>query len=137
MHSGLSELRNRCSMTCGVRVRLNEHPPSLDNDVVRLGELWQQGLNRFGGPFLAGPAFTAVDAFFAPVAFRVQTYGLSLDAVSSAYVARLLVLPAMQQWYAQALEETFRDTPHEEEMLRTGRVLEDFRAPGQLSSSPA
>jgi glutathione S-transferase len=43
----------------------------------------------------------------------------------------------MQQWYAQALEETFRDTPHEEEMLRTGRVLEDFRAPGQLSSSPA
>jgi len=137
MHSGFSELRNRCSMTCGVRVRLNEHPPSLDNDLVRLDELWQQGLNRFGGPFLAGPAFTAADAFFAPVAFRVQTYGLSLDAVSSAYVARLLALPAMQQWYAQALEETFRDTPHEEEMLRIGRVLEDYRATTALSSSRA
>jgi glutathione S-transferase len=128
MHSGFSELRNRCSMTCGVRVRLNEHPPSLDSDIRRLGELWQQGLNRFGGPFLAGPAFTAVDAFFAPVAFRVQSYGLSLDAVASAYVVRLLALPSMRQWYGRALEETFRDAPHEQEMHRTGRVLEDYRA---------
>jgi len=136
MHSGFPELRNRCSMTCGVRVRLNEHPPSLDKDIVRLCELWQQGLNRFGGPFLAGPAFTAVDAFFAPVAFRVQTYGLSLDVVSSAYVARLLALRAMQDWYAQALEETFRDLPHEEEMLRCGRVLKDYRAaPAAVASS--
>jgi glutathione S-transferase len=128
MHSGFSELRNRCSMTCGVRVRLKEHPPSLDDDIRRLTELWRQGLNSFGGPFLAGPAFTAVDAFFAPVAFRVQGYGLSLDAIASAYVARLLALPSMQQWYAQALEETFRDAPHEEEMHRTCRVLEDYRA---------
>jgi glutathione S-transferase len=128
MHSGFSELRNRCSMTCGVRVRLKEHPPSLDNDLVRLCELWRQGLNRFGGPFLAGPAFSAVDAFFAPVAFRVQTYGLALDAASSAYVARVLALPAMREWYARALEETFRDTPHEEEMLRGGHVLDDYRA---------
>jgi glutathione S-transferase len=137
MHSGFPELRNRCSMTCGVRVRLKEHPPSLDHDLARLGELWQQGLTRFGGPFLAGPAFTAVDAFFAPVAFRVQTYGLSLDAEAAAYVARLLALSSMREWYARALEETFRDEPHEEEMLRCGRLLEDYRAPAQLSSSRA
>jgi glutathione S-transferase len=128
MHSGFPELRNHCSMTCGVRVRLNDHPPSLDNDIRRLGELWQQGLNRFGGPFLAGAAFTAVDAFFAPVAFRVQTYGLSLDDVASAYVARLLALDSMRDWYSRALEEAFRDTSHEEEMLRGGRVLADYRA---------
>ncbi len=137
MHSGFSELRNRCSMTCGVRVRLHEHPPSLDSDLVRLGELWRQGLSRFGGPFLAGHAFTAVDAFFAPVAFRVQTYGLSLDADASAYVARLLALPSMREWYARALEETFRDTPHEVEMHRTGRVIEDYRAAASLTTSPA
>lgn len=137
MHSGFSELRTRCSMTCGVRVRLNEHPPSLDQDLLRLAELWQQGLNRFGGPFLAGPSFTAVDAFFAPVAFRVQTYELSLDAASSAYVARLLALPSMQQWYAQAIAESFRDLPHEEEMLRTGRVLADYRVAPALTTSRA
>ena len=34
----------------------------------------------------------------------------------------------MQHWYARALEEDFRDEPHEEEMLRTGHVLEDYRA---------
>ena len=135
MHAGFPELRNRCSMTCGVRVRLKEHPPSLDHDLLRLAELWQQGLNRFGGPFLAGPSFTAVDAFFAPVAFRVQTYALSLDPASSAYVARLLALPSMQQWYAQALAEDFRDIPHEEEMLRTGRVLGDYRvAPARTTA---
>jgi len=128
MHSGFPELRNRCSMTCGVRVRLNVHPASLDHDLVRLGALWQQGLDRFGGPFLAGAAFTAVDAFFAPVAFRVQTYGLSLDAEPLAYVARLLALSSMRQWYAQALTETFRDTSHEEEMHRSGTVTEDHRA---------
>ena len=137
MHSGFSELRNRCSMTCGVRVRLNQQPPSLDDDLMRLGELWQQGLNRFGGPFLAGPAFTAVDAFFAPVAFRVQTYGLALDAISSAYVARLLALPSMRQWYAQALAESFRDMPHEEEMHRCGSVTEDYRAAPSLTTSRA
>ena len=66
MHSGFTELRNRCSMTCGVRIRLNEFPPALERDVARLSELWTDGLGRFGGPFLAGAAFTAVDAFFAP-----------------------------------------------------------------------
>ena len=40
----------------------------------------ESGFERFGGPYLAGAEFTAVDAFFAPVVFRVQTYGLALGA---------------------------------------------------------
>ena len=48
---------------------------SLKHDLFRLGDLWNDGLARFGGPFLAGDSFTAVDAFFAPVAFRFQSYG--------------------------------------------------------------
>ena len=49
------------------------HPMSdaLKHDLFRLGDLWNDGLRRFGGPFLAGNSFTAVDAFFAPVAFRI------------------------------------------------------------------
>ena len=89
MHSGFSELRNRCSMSCGQRVRLNEHPAALEGDVARLGALWNDGLRRFGGPFLAGKAFTAVDAFYAPVAFRIQTYGLTLDTAAAAYATAL------------------------------------------------
>ena len=128
MHSGFSELRSRCSMTCGQRVRLNEMPAALERDITRLGALWNDGLRRFGGPFLAGEAFTAADAFYAPVAFRVRTYGLALDAPAAAYADRLLGIRAMREWYADALKETLRDLPHEEGVLQLGTVLEDLRA---------
>jgi glutathione S-transferase len=126
MHAGFGALRERCSMSCGIRVRLDEIPPALAADLARLSELWRDGLARFGGPFLAGAAFTAVDAFYGPVAFRVQTYGLELDEVAAAYAARLLALPPMRAWYEGALAETFRDPSHE--TLVGGTLLEDLRA---------
>jgi glutathione S-transferase len=128
MHSGFDELRNRCSMSCGLKVRLFERPAALDRDVARVGALWNEGLRRFGGPFLAGGAFTAVDAFYAPVAFRVQTYDLTLDATADAYAKRLLGLDSMKAWYADGIKETIRDLPHEEETRRMGTVLQDLRA---------
>ena len=129
MHSGFTELRNRCSMTCGVRLRLKESSAALQRDIARLETLWSDGLDRFGGPFLADGSFTAVDAFFAPVAYRVQTYGLELSSEAAAYTQRLLEVPAMRQWYAAALAENFRDGPHEAEMLELASVIEDLRAP--------
>jgi glutathione S-transferase len=78
MHAGFGTLRERCTMNVGLRIRLRDVPPLLARDIARISELWNEGLARFGGPFLAGEDFTAVDAFFAPVAFRIQTYGLSL-----------------------------------------------------------
>jgi glutathione S-transferase len=131
MHSGFNELRSRCSMTCGLRIRLNEFPAALERDITRLDTLWNEGLRRFGGPFLAGAAFTAVDAFYAPVAFRIQTYGLTLDAAAMAYVERLLGTRAMREWYADALEETLRDQSHEDEVSQLGRILDDLRARGE------
>jgi glutathione S-transferase len=131
MHSGFPELRNRCSMTCGVRLRLKESPAALKRDIARLETLWSDGLERFGGPFLAASSFTAVDAFFAPVAYRVQTYGLELGHDAAAYVQRLLEVPAMREWYAAALAENFRDAPHEAEMLGIATVIEDLRAPAR------
>jgi glutathione S-transferase len=128
MHAGFGELRNRCSMSCGVRVRLKETPAALVRDIDRLGVLWNDGLRRFGGPFLAGGAFTAVDAFFAPVAYRIQTYGLTLEPRAAEYSRRLLDLKSMRDWYADALKEKFRDEPHEDEIRQMGTVLEDLRA---------
>jgi glutathione S-transferase len=129
MHASFGALRERCTMNCGLRVRLRDTPdPALDRDVARLDALWTTGLRRFGGPFLAGAAFTAVDAFFAPVAFRIQTYGLTLDDAAAAYARRLLALPSMQRWYADALAETWREPAHEDEVTRTGSVVEDLRA---------
>jgi glutathione S-transferase len=128
MHSGFGELRSRCSMSCGHRVRLREFPEALERELARLGALWIDGLRRFGGPFLAGETFTAVDAFYAPVAFRIQTYGLPLDPAAVTYADRLLGTRAMQEWYADALKETLRDPPHDEDISQAGQVLEDLRA---------
>jgi glutathione S-transferase len=127
MHSGFGALRDECSMNCGVRVALNSLSAKLKADVTRLDALWQQGLERFGGPFLAGEHFTAVDAFYAPVAFRIQTFNLPMSEQSQAYVERLLALPAMQAWYQAALEETWREPMHEDETLKNGTLSADYR----------
>ena len=74
MHSGYFALRNTCPMNCGLRVTLNPIAADLARELERLDALWSEGLDRFGGPFLAGGSFGAVDAFYAPVAFRVLTY---------------------------------------------------------------
>ena len=108
-------------------MRIDSWPAALLRELARIDALWNDGLSRFGGPFLAGGAFTAVDAFFAPVAFRVQTYGPTLSARSQLYVDQLLALPAMQDWYRSALSETWRDEEHEEEARRAGTWLQDLR----------
>ncbi|MBS3666695.1 MULTISPECIES: glutathione S-transferase family protein [Halomonadaceae] len=128
MHSGFGALRDECPMNCGVRVALDSVSAKLKADVARLDILWQQGLERFGGPFLAGKRFTAVDAFYAPVAFRVQTFNLSLSAASQAYVEHLLALPAMKAWYQAALEEPWRESMHEADTLKNGTLTADCRA---------
>ncbi|ACX88671.1 glutathione S-transferase family protein [Pectobacterium parmentieri] len=127
MHSGFTALRNTCAMSCGVRVKLNEISPALSSDITRISELWQEGLTRFGGPFLAGKQFSAVDAFFAPVVFRIKTYQLPVSSEAAAYCEHLLALPAMQQWLQDALAETWREAAHEEDVTNAGEVIADFR----------
>ena len=127
MHSGFFDLRGTCSMNCGVRVRIDNFPAGVLADVARIDELWNDGLARFGGPFLAGAAFTAVDAFFAPVAFRFQTYAPKLSERSLQYADRLLSLPSMKAWYASALEETWRFEEYETAIHLVGTLLDDHR----------
>jgi glutathione S-transferase len=127
MHSGFSVLRDICGMNVGVRVALHEISPALQQDLNRLEELWSEGLQLFDGPYLAGSSFTAVDAFFAPVAYRIQTYGLQLNPACMAYAQLLLELPGMQQWQREALAEPWRDPAHEDGIPAVGRVTADFR----------
>ncbi|HWL69235.1 MAG TPA: glutathione S-transferase [Geminicoccus sp.] len=128
MHAGFAELRSRCPMSVGHRVELAQRPPELERDLARLDELWNEGIHRFGGPFLAGAAFTAVDAFFAPVAFRAQTYGLRFTGAAASYPAHLLELPAMRAWAEEALAEPWREPGHEAQVAATGTITADLRA---------
>ncbi len=127
MHSGFSALRNDCTMNVGVRVAPKPMSGALKKDVARIAELWGQGIDRFGGPWLAGAEFTAVDAFFAPVAFRVRTYGLDVGAAGQGWVDRILAHPAMQQWEAEALAESWREAGHEAELAACGTITADYR----------
>ncbi|MGV8854394.1 MAG: glutathione S-transferase family protein [Devosia sp.] len=127
MHAGFSALRNICTMNCGLRIALKEITPALQADLTRIDEIWSEGLSRFGGPFLAGATFTAADAFFAPVALRVQTYGLSLSPPAADYAARLLALPALQEWYQAGIAEIWREPHHEAEAQAAGTITSDLR----------
>lgn len=129
MHAGFAALRGTCTMNCGLRVRLHEVSAPLQADVQRIDALWREGLSRFGGPFLAGGVFTAADAFFAPVAFRVQTYGIALSPAAMSYAQRLLALPSMRAWYVAALQEPWREPGHEAEVPAIGAIVEDLRQP--------
>ena len=128
MHSGFQALRNTCGMNCGLRIRLHAVDAALARDLRRLEDLWADGLVRFGGPFLTGPRFCAADAFFAPVAFRIQTYDPPLGADARRYVSQLLALPSLAQWYEAALAETWRDAEHEDEVRGVGVWTQDLRA---------
>jgi glutathione S-transferase len=134
MHSAFGALREMCSMNCGLRIQLHAIPDTLQSDITRLVELWDDGFKRFGGPFLAGNSFTAVDAFYCPVAFRVQTYGLKLPPAATAYVDRLLALDSMKKWYDEALKETFRDEPHDRDMPKYGKITKDLRVAPKVTS---
>lgn len=127
MHGGFSALRGDCTMNVGVRVKPKPMSDALKRDVARIGELWEQGLSQFGGPYLAGAKFSAADAFFAPVAWRVRTYGLEVGK-GQKWVDHIIAHPAMQDWEAQALVETWRENGHEQELAACGQITADYRA---------
>jgi glutathione S-transferase len=128
MHSGFTALRSRCPMNVGVRVERSGDTEALRRDVARVAEIFEEGLGRFGGPFLAGGTFTAADAFYAPVVFRIRTHALNVGPSGRAWVERMLALPAMREWEQAALAETWREPGHEAEVGEGGTITEDYRA---------
>jgi glutathione S-transferase len=126
MHGGFGHLRNDCTMNVGVRVTPKPMSEGLKRNVTRVREIFETGLERFDGPWLAGAEFTATDAFYAPVAFRIRTYGLDVGK-GQAWVEQILAHPAMLDWEAQALAEDWREVSHEEELAAAGVITADYR----------
>ena len=114
-------------MNCAITVELSTLTAGLARDVSRIDELWQEGLSRFSGGFLAGEKFSAADAFYCPVAYRGQSYQLAMSPESLAYCQRLLSLPAMKMWDVAAIKESWREEAHEEEAAAAGRIIADRR----------
>lgn len=114
MHAGFRALRVACPMNMR-RAYVGFRPDEgVIADLARLAELWSHArARRTGeGPFLFG-AFSAVDAFFAPVASRIVTYGLPMEADDMAYVAALLAHPSVRRWRAMAMADDFTQPQYE------------------------
>ncbi len=109
MHAGFAALRNHFPMNIEAMLpevgaaKLRE-VPEIGRDVARISDMWSAQLDASGGPFLFG-AFGIADAYYAPVCTRLRTYGVPLPQAPRAYVARVLALPAMQQWDREARAE--------------------------------
>jgi glutathione S-transferase len=127
MHGGFGHLRNDCTMNVGVRVQPKPMSEGLRRNVARVRELLETGLDRFGGPWLAGASFSAADAFYAPVAYRIRTYGPDVGR-GQAWVDQILAHPALLEWEAAALAEDWREASHEAELHEAGMITADYRA---------
>lgn len=122
MHAGFSALRSFCPMNIEAHLpevgrKVWAEQDAVRNDVARIDAMWQEQLQVHGGPFLCG-AFTAVDAYYAPVAARVRTYGLPMSDAALRYIETLWASPGVAAWVADALAE--KDFLDFEEPYRTG-----------------
>jgi len=123
MHAGFGALRSRCPMNIEaalpeVGARIWVEQADVRADVARIETMWAQALAASGGPFLFG-AFSAADAFYAPVCMRMRTYALPLLDGTLRYIERIASVPGVAAWIADALaEQDFLDF---EEPYRTHR----------------
>ena len=106
---GRKQAALRAEMSMCIRERVDVRPWSaqLFGDVARVAAIFEETRRRFGrgGPYLFG-RYTIADCFYAPVAFRFQTYGVDPGGVARAYVVALLAHPDVRAWEQAALAET-------------------------------
>ena len=105
MHSGFSSMRSSLPMN------LKAHFPGFkvwsraQADIDRVLEIWRDCLATYGGPYLFGEKPCVADAMYAPVVTRFLTYDVPIDKTCAAYGKRIMELPAMKEWVAEALKE--------------------------------
>jgi glutathione S-transferase len=104
MHAAFRALRSQCPMNLRVSYAKTPMTDALRADLDRLETVWTWARETAGGesPWLCG-AYSAVDAFFAPVASRIATYALPVSGEAQAYVAAHLAHPSFRRWRAMAL----------------------------------
>jgi glutathione S-transferase len=119
MHAGFSALRNRLGMNCELHLPLPVLDLAVRRDVARICDIWADCAHFASiGPFLFG-AFSAADAYFAPVVLRFITYDVAVPEAGSRYIATMRALPSLKKWIVEAraendfyaADEPYRDHP--------------------------
>jgi len=103
MHSGFTALRNACTMNLRHAYATFEPSAEVLADIARIEMFWE---SCPGEGWLFGD-YSIADAFFAPAATRIATYGLPVGPRAAAYVAKTLAMPEFRRWRAMGLAQNF------------------------------
>ncbi|QYS97744.1 GST N-terminal domain-containing protein [Trichoderma simmonsii] len=126
MHSGFATIRNECTMNVALRIELGTPSEALQRDIDRLTEIFNEGISKFGGPWIAGKEFSAADAFYAPIASRCKTFGIQLAGPAGEYIDRLYEHPAVQAWVEEGIVEAGILARYEADCTQGRKVLKNL-----------
>lgn len=116
MHSGFVPLRKAMPMN----LKRTPAPPKagiaddVKADIKRICDIFVDARTRFGArwDFLFG-AFSAADCMFAPVATRLKTYAVKLDATCEGYVEAIHSLDSFKRWKEAGLKEAWTQADYD------------------------
>lgn len=104
MHAGFMPLRAHCPMNLRASYTDCQPTDAVLADLARLETLWSwaRDTTHSTTPWLCG-AYSAADAFYAPVATRIATYNLPVGAQAMVYVNAHLSHPSFRRWRAMGM----------------------------------
>ena len=105
MHSGFTALRSALPMNIKGSFEGFKVWARAQADIERIGTIWHECLETYGGPYLFGETPGMADAMYAPVVTRFRTYDVKLDSVCAAYSRRIMALAPMREWVEAAVSE--------------------------------
>jgi glutathione S-transferase len=128
MHAGFVALRSHCPMNLRVSYTDCQPTQAVLDDLKRLETLWSwaRETTKSTTPWLCG-AYSAADAFFAPVATRIATYNLPVGPEAMLYVNAHLAHPCFRRWRAMGMV----DGP-DQEFYRRDYPRRDWPGPVRL-----
>ncbi len=104
MHSGFFSIRQEMPMNCRRKPSSISYSQDCQSDIDRIIDIWQKSLAKSNGPFLFGE-FSMADAFYLPIASRLNTYQVTVPNIMSKYIERMLALPCYQEWLEASILE--------------------------------
>ena len=107
MHAGFATLRSLCPMNIRATGRHVTSTTALARDIARINAIFSDRSHAADrGPWLFGH-YSAADAMYLPVAFRLRTYGYEgLSSQAIEYVERATSDPLAATWVRDAQAET-------------------------------
>lgn len=106
MHAGFGAIRRSMPMNIRNRYPGKGRGDEVDRDIARIEALWNDCRQKFGagGDYLFGD-FSIADAFYTPIVFRFNTYGVRPRGGAGPYMQAMLATPALQKLAREAATE--------------------------------